>query len=58
MDLHARHRFTRAAAVDGSLKEEVVEGKYRRSLAYGVYEGIGRGGGAGLRRVITHLNDN
>lgn len=39
-DLHARHHFTCAAAVDGSLKEEELPGGgLRRELAYGVWEG-------------------
>ena len=40
VDLHARHHFTAAASVDGSLKEEALaRGGVRRRLAYGVWEG-------------------
>ena len=40
LDLHARHHFTHAAAVDGSLTEELLTGGgVRRRLAYGVWEG-------------------
>ena len=39
-DLHAVHSFTRCAAVDGSLKEEIpAGGGLRRTLAYGIWEG-------------------
>ena len=46
LDLHARHHFTRAAAVDGSLKEDEMPGRrLRRRVAYGVFEGL-QGSGA------------
>ena len=39
-DLHARHHFTAAAAVDGSLVTAALPGGgMRRQLAYGVWEG-------------------
>ena len=59
LDLHAHHHFTHAAAVDGSCKEEVGDdGKYRRFLAYGVFEGMHRmddGGGLWGGRVDADL---
>ena len=39
LNLHARHHFTAAAAVDGSLIEDITNGRLRRSLTYGVNEG-------------------
>ena len=45
LDLHARHHFTHAAAVDGSCKEDYTQnGSWRRRLAYGVNEGMQRDG--------------
>ena len=39
-DLHAKHHFTCAAAVDGSMREEVpAGGGLRRRIAYGIWEG-------------------
>ena len=51
LDLHARHHFTAAAAVDGSMVEEPTpDGRLRRHVAYGVYEGArpGRSVGDGV----------
>ena len=39
-DLHARHHFTQAAAVDGSLaQKDLPTGGMTRKLAYGIWEG-------------------
>ena len=42
LDLHAAHHFTHAAAVDGSLHEQVLPhgAGVRRRLAFGVWEGV------------------
>ena len=41
LDLHAIHHFTRAVAVDGSMRETVLQGRrLERKVAFGVYEGI------------------
>ena len=39
LDLHAFHHFTDAAALDGSMVEEVTERHLLRRLAFGVHEG-------------------
>ena len=55
-DLHARHHFTCAAAVDGSLKEEELPGGgLRRELAYGVWEGA-QGTGWGSQATAAGLS--
>ena len=54
-DLHAVHHFTAAAAVDGSLTEDVLpRGGLRRRVSYGVWEGA-RGEGYGSAATIAGL---
>ena len=41
LDLHAIHHFTHAAAVDGSVREQQINGRrLKRRVAYGVWEGM------------------
>ena len=42
LDLHAKHVFTHAAAVDGSRLEDVHNGRPRCRTAYGIYTGAPR----------------
>ena len=52
-DLHARHHFTHAAAVDGSMTEEPLQRGVRRTVAYGVWEGPSAPADAAWRSVAT-----